>query len=102
MVLGYIGIRAYELYEAWRIGQMSVSTVVTPLPTFDHPLRPHGGTLRCHASDLSGRLLQDEQRQELQRSQQQQQEQRVGGTTTRQVTYRGQPSFHAAATAPRL
>ena len=26
MVLGYIGLRAYELYEAWRIGQMSVST----------------------------------------------------------------------------
>ena len=29
MVLGYIGLRAYELYEAWRIGQMSVSTAWT-------------------------------------------------------------------------
>ncbi len=29
MVLGYIGLRAYELYEAWRIGQMPVSTART-------------------------------------------------------------------------
>ena len=32
MVLGYIGLRAYELYEAWRIGQMSVSYTVLPPP----------------------------------------------------------------------